>query len=168
MSEKANKKSKILSYTLIVVGLLLILIPKFSVLTNVAVELALGWALTLMATAQISLLIMSKEKKDFSIWLITIALLATGLYFLINPLSAVALMTWLFAGLTLISGFSSIIQGFYQQGNVTKLLIANGIIGIAFALMIWFSWPLSGVTFIGVLLGVHLLMSGIARLVYGK
>ncbi len=130
MTKETKKRSKILAYALIIIGLLILIIPQFSAAASVAVELLLGWILTLGAAAQVALLMMSKEKNDIAVWIIAIALLVIGLYFLFNPLSAAALMTWLFAGLAFISGISSVIQGFYQQGNVTKLLIANGIIGI--------------------------------------
>ncbi len=166
MTNKTKKPSNILAYALIIIGLLLILIPQFSAAASIAVEVMLGWVLTLGAAGQIALLVMNKVKSDFFIWVIAIALLIVGLYFLINPLSAAALMTWLFAGLSFVSGISSVIQGFALQGNIKKMLIANGVVGIAFALMIWFSWPYSGITFIGVLLGVHLLLSGVARLMY--
>ncbi len=168
MTEKTNKKTNTLSYALIIIGLLLILIPQVSAAGSIAVEMLLGWVLTIGAAGQIALLVMNKVKSDFFIWVIAIALLVVGLYFLINPLSAAALMTGLFAGLTFVSGIAAIIQSFSQQGNGKKILIANGLIGIAFALMIWFSWPYSGITFIGVLLGVHLFLSGVARLMYGK
>ncbi len=168
MTNKTKKPSNILAYALIIIGLLILVIPQFSAVASIAVELMLGWALTLGAIAQIALLIMSKEKSDFSVWLISIVLLLTGVYFLINPLSAAVLMTSLFAGIAFVSGISSVVQGFAQQGRIKQLLIANGLLGIAFALMIWFSWPFSGITFIGVLLGVHLLMSGVARLMYNK
>ncbi len=168
MTEDTKKSNKILAYALIIIGLLILVIPQFSAAASIAVELMLGWVLTLGAAAQIALLIMSKEKNDFSVWIIAIALLIIGLYFLLNPLAATAVMTWLFAGLAFVSGISSVIQGFSQQGRIKQFLITNGLLGIAFALMIWFSWPLSGVTFIGALLGAHLLLSGIARLMYSK
>ncbi len=168
MKNKTKKRSKILAYALIIIGLLILFLPQFSATASIAVELVLGWGLTLGAAAQIALLFMSKEKNDISVWIIAIALLIIGLYFLFNPLSAAALMTWLFAGLAFVSGISSVIQGVAQQGRIKQLLIANGLLGIAFSLMIWFNWPYSGITFIGVLLGVHLLMSGVARLAYGK
>ncbi len=168
MTEDTKKSSKILAYAFIIIGLLIMLIPQFSAAVSIAVELMLGWVLTLGATAQIILLVMSKEKNDFSVWIIAIALLIIGLYFLLNPLSAAAVMTWSFAGLAFVSGILGVVQGFSQQGRIKQFLIANGLLGIAFALMIWFSWPLSGMTFIGMLLGVHLLMSGVARLVYSK
>ncbi len=168
MTENTKKNGKVLAYAFIVIGLLIIIIPQFSAAASIAVELMLGWALTLAAAAQIALLVMSEEKNDFSVWIIAIALLAIGLYFLLNPLSAAAVMTWLFAGLAFVSGISSVVQGFAQQGRIKQFLIANGLLGIAFALMIWFSWPLSGMIFIGALLGAHLLLSGIARLMYNK
>ncbi len=166
MTEKSAQKSNVLSYALITIGLLLILIPQFSVMASIAVEVLLGWVLTIGATGQIILLAINKEKKDFPVWIIAITLLIIGLYFLINPLSAAALMTALFAGLAFISGISGLIQGLSQQGNIKTILISNGVIGIAFALMIWFSWPYSGIIFIGALLGVHLLLSGVAKLIY--
>ncbi|MDB1144721.1 MAG: DUF308 domain-containing protein [Alcaligenaceae bacterium] len=168
MTNKTKKPSKVLPYALIIISLSILVIPQFSTVASIAVELMLGWALILGAIVQIALLIMSKEKNDFFVWLISIILLLSGLYIFINPLPSAVLMTSLFAGIALVSGISSVVEGFFQQGRIKQLLIANGLFGITFALMIWFSWPFSGINFIGVLLGVHLLMSGVARLMYNK
>ncbi len=168
MTNESKKPSKLLAFALIIVGLLILVIPQVSTAVSIAVEVMLGWALTLGAIAQIVLLIMSKEKSDFSVWIIAIFLLIAGVYFLFNPLSVAVVMTSFFAGISFVSGISSVVQGFAFKGSIKKILIINGLLGIIFALMIWFSWPYSGVTFIGVLLGAHLLMSGMARLIYNK
>ncbi len=166
--KQRSKKSKLLAYIIIIIGLLLIFTPQFSALASIAFEIMLGWILTIGAVAQVVLLVMKKEKSDVSIWVISIALLLIGLYFLLNPASAAALMTWLVAGLAFVNGIFSLLQSFSLQGNIKTVLMLNGLIGLAFSLMIWFGWPYSGMTFIGVLLGIHLVMSGAARLVYTK
>ncbi len=163
-----EKPNKFISYTLIIVGLLLALSPKLSVLASIAIEVTLGWLLTISAVIQIALLIKSNIRADFVTWAISIMLLLIGLYFLINPLSAAAAMTVLFALLAFISGISSIAQAFILEKSIKTILIINGIIGIGFALMIWLNWPSSGITFMGILLGVQLFISGIARLMYAK
>ncbi len=165
---KINKKSNLLAYVVIIIGLLLIFMPKFSALASIAFEIMLGWILTVGAAAQVALLVMNKGRNDFFIWVISIVLLLIGLYFLLNPASAAALMTWIFAGLVFISGIFSLLQSLSLHGSIKTVLMINGLIGVLFALMIWFNWPYSGQSFIGILLGVHLVLSGAARLVYTK
>lgn len=151
----------------IIIGILLVSIPQFASLVSLAIEVILGWFLTIAAFVQISFLIFSKEK-DITMWFLPLALLVIGFYFLLNPASALALMSLLFSGIAFLSGITSLIQSFSVKGNIKTFLIINAIIGFIFAFMIWSNWPSSGISFIGTLLGIQLVISGITRMVYMK
>ncbi len=163
-----NKPKKWIYIISIIIGLLLILLPNLSVLVSFTFEIILGWLLTLGGVFQLLFLFLHKSKRDFSLWISSIALLVVGLYFLFNPASAIMLMTWLFISIVFINGISSLVHAFSFQGNLRIAFIINGLIGVVFALMIWAEWPYSGLYFMGTLLGVNLLMTGIMRLLYPK
>ncbi len=152
----------------IILGLLLMFIPKFSTYASIAFEVLLGWIFTLGALLLILLLFVFKLKKAVLMWVIAIVFLITGLYFLTNPLSAAKLMTWIFAALTLINGIGGIFQSFFFRGRVKTVFLVNGLIGILFAVMIWVNWPLSGTSFIGILLGVNLFLTGLTHLMFRR
>lgn len=82
----------------IIIGILLVSIPQFAGFVSLAIEVILGWFLTVAAFVQISFLIFSKEK-DITMWFSPLALLVIGFYFLFNPASALALISLLFAGM---------------------------------------------------------------------
>ncbi len=168
MTQTVHKQKRWPYVIFIIIGLLMMFIPKFSAFASMAFEVILGWILTLGAIFQILLLIFYKRKKDIVMWILSIVLLSIGLYFLFNPASAAKLMTWLFAAITLISGISSVLYSFSFRRNVKMVFLLNGIIGIAFACMIWASWPLSSISFIGILLGINLVMTGLTHLIYKK
>ncbi len=153
---------------LIIVGLGLMFLPKLSVIATISFQIALGWFLTLAAVLQIILLFTSKVKQDFGVWLVSIMLFVVGLYFLLNPASAAMFLTWIFAAMSLISGIGNIIHSFNFHGIIKQSLIASGLIGIVFALMIFFSWPFSGMTFIGIMLGIQFVLTGASRLAFRK
>ncbi len=164
---KTENKPKKWTYIIyIIIGLLLILLPNLSILVSITFEIILGWILTLGALFQLLFLFLHKHRRDFSLWVSSIALLLVGLYFLFNLTSAIVLMTWLFISIVFINGISNLFQAFSFQGNLRIAFIINGLIGILFAIMIWAELPYSGVYFMGILLGINLVMTGIIRLLY--
>ncbi len=162
---KTENKPYIIS---IILGLLLILLPNLSVLVSITFEIILGWILTLGGLFQLLFLFLHKHKRDFSLWVSSIALLLVGLYFLFNPESALMLMTWLFIGIVFINGVLSLFQAFSFQGNLNIAFLLNGLLGVLLAIMIWAEWPYSGLYFMGTLLGINLIMTGVIRLLYSK
>ncbi len=163
-----NKPKKWTYIISIIIGLLLIFLPNLSALVSFTFEVILGWLLTLGGVFQLLFLFLHKSKRDFSLWVSSIALLVVGLYFLFNPASAVMLMTWLFISIVFINGVSSLVHAFSFQGNLRIAFIINGLIGVLFAVMIWVEWPYSGLYFMGTLLGINLVMTGVIRLLYPK
>ncbi len=150
----------------VIAGLLLIFLPKLSAFASMGIMSILAWFLSVIAFLQIMLLVFIREKKDISTRAVSIILFGVGLYFLFNPDSAASLMTRIFAVVIFLSGISNIMLSFSIQGNMRMVLMINGIVGILFARMIWANWPYSGVEFIGILLGLHLLMGGMTKLMY--
>ncbi len=164
----AGQQKKWHNIILIIIGLMLIFLPNFSKLASVAFEFILGWLFAVAGGIQLLVLIISKEKKDFSIWVMAIALLMAGSYFLINPNVISNFMAIIFALITAINGLTNIFQSFAYQEKSRAALLVNGVLGLIFAAMIYFNWPASGASFIGIIFGLYLLISGLGRLLIRK
>ncbi len=51
------------------------------------------------------------------------------------------ILSMLVAGLAFVNGIFSLLESFSLQGSSKTVLMLNGLIGLAFALMICFGWP---------------------------
>ncbi len=148
----------------ILIGLMLIFIPQLAGLVSVSSIIVLGWFLTIAALLQVIVLVVNKKKNDISTWILSIGFLFVGIYILINPGMTTIFITWLFAGLLLLSGISNIIHSFSFKGILKIAIIINGVLGIIFAGIIYGMDGVEKITLIGVLLGIHLVLSGTSRL----
>jgi len=100
--------------------------------------------------------------------LVAIVELAGGLYFLMHPFMAVETLTLLLAVVILAVGVLRVVWYFRLKGvGGAAWLLLNGIISLLVGGLIWFHWPSSSVWAIGTLVGVNLLITGIARLMFG-
>ncbi|PID83196.1 hypothetical protein CSB11_02525 [Candidatus Campbellbacteria bacterium] len=148
----------------ILIGVLLILLPQFASFVSMTLEMILGWFLTIVAFLQLAVLVFQKEKQITS-YILPTALFVIGFYFLLNPASALAVMSLLFGTVFVLSGLSSLIQSFSEKGNIKKFLLFSSLLAFIFAVMIFINWPASGISFIGVLLGIQLIISGTTGLI---
>jgi len=88
-----------------------------------------------------------------------------GIYCLTHPLLAIGALTLLLAAVILAGGVFEIFAYFRLKGeSASAWILCNGLIGILLGGMIWLHWPSSSVWAIGTLVGVHLLMTGMTRL----
>jgi uncharacterized membrane protein HdeD (DUF308 family) len=100
--------------------------------------------------------------------LIGFAYLIGGFYCLMHPLLAIGTLTLLLAGVILAGGLLEIISYFRLKGEeASGWMLFNGIITLFLGGMIWFHWPSSSVWAIGIIVGVTLFMTGMARLMFG-
>ncbi len=160
---------KQLSYVVsIIIGLLLIFLPSLSSLVGTAINLIFGWFLVFAACLQILSLLILRVKKDFSNWVVALSFLVIGLFFLLNPNAVSSMAAMLFAILAFLSGISSLVYASNVNSRFKIGLVINGIVGIIFALMIWANWPDSGLSFVGFLIGIYLVLSGTVRLVFAS
>lgn len=91
-----------------------------------------------------------------------------GLYCLTHTLLAIGTLTLMLAIIILVEGVMEIIAYLRLKGEgASGWMLLNGIITLVLGGMIWFHWPSSSVWAIGILVGVNLLMTGMARLMLG-
>jgi len=150
----------------IVLGLFAIIEPAVA---GLAVALLVGWLLIFGGASHlIGAFKGGGAKQVIFQLLIGIIYLISGFYCLTHPLLAVGTLTLLLASVILVEGVLEIISYFRLKGeDASGWMLLNGIITLLLGGMIWFHWPSSSIWAIGILLGVNLLMTGMARLTFG-
>src|SRR5215469_477714 len=158
-----SKPSILWPVIMIVVGLLALSLP---VASSIGVARLLGWLMVFDAGFQLIHSFRS-EGVGHVVWKVLVALiyLVAGIYFLVHPFLAVAVVTLALAIFFLIEGLVSVFSYFAtRKAGASFWILANGIISIILAAMIWRHWPNGSLWVLGVLVGVGLLMTWISRL----
>ena len=150
----------------VIFGVLAIAAP---LVTGIAVSMFVGFLMVFMGIARIVHAVKSKQWGT-GIWGTIIGLLAVGagLVILVRPGVGLAWLTLLLAIYFLVDGICEIIAAFKikpDPGWGWELF--NGIIALLLGIMIWSQWPVSGVWAIGVLVGIHILMTGWTMIILG-
>ena len=150
----------------IVLGLFAIIEPAVA---GLAVALLVGWLLIFGGASHlIGAFKGGGAKQVIFQLLIGIIYLISGFYCLTHPLLAIGTLTLLLASVILVEGVLEIISYFRLKGeDASGWMLLNGIITLLLGGLIWFHWPSSSIWAIGILLGVNLLMTGMARLTFG-
>ncbi len=91
-----------------------------------------------------------------------------GFWLATNPDAGVQVLSIWLAVYFFVDGILGVIYSFQlrQIGGGSGVLL-NGIMGIALALMIWFQWPFSGDSAVGILIGIKLILDGGALISLG-
>ncbi len=94
--------------------------------------------------------------------LLAVLYIGAGALILVNPVAASAALTLLLGGIFLAMGITRIMYGLRLRklGWKWVMPVVIGVIDIIFALILAFSWPISGLWVIGVFVSVELLMYG--------
>lgn len=148
---------------MIVVGILALWLPAAS---SIGVARLLGWLMVFDGVFQLIHSFRSKGAGHIA-WKVLIALiyLVAGIYFLMHPFLAVAVVTLALATFFLIEGLVLVFSYFAtRKVGATHWILLNGIVSIILAVMIWRHWPTGSLWVLGVLVGIGLLMTGISRL----
>ena len=91
--------------------------------------------------------------------------LAAGVYLIAHPIAGLATLTLMLAAYLLFKAVLEIIQYFQlQPRHGSGWLLADGVISLVLAILIWRSWPSSAVWVIGTLIGLSMLFAGVSRL----
>jgi len=101
-------------------------------------------------------------------WQILLGLLylAFGFMLVSRPGASALALTYVFGLLLLASGALRIGLGLMRTGGVDWLMVLSGVVGVLAGLIILSGWPASGLWVIGALLGVDLIIHGIAWLAF--
>ncbi len=94
--------------------------------------------------------------------LLALLYIGAGALIMANPAAASAVLTLLLGGIFLAMGVTRIMYGLRlrQMGWKWVMPVVIGVLDIIFALILAFSWPISGLWVIGIFVSVELLMYG--------
>ena len=150
----------------VIFGILAIAAPF---VTGIAVAMFVGFLLIFTGIAR-TVHAVKSQQWGTGIWGTVIGLLgvAAGLLMVFRPVVGLAWLALLLAVYFLVDGISEIIAAFKikpDPGWGWELF--NGIVALLLGIMIWRQWPVSGAWAIGVLVGIHILMSGWTMIILG-
>ena len=148
---------------MIVIGLIALWLPTAS---SIGVARLLGWLIVFDGGFQFIYAFRSSGVGHIA-WKVLVALiyLIAGIYFLVHPLLAVAVVTFALAVFFLVEGLVDLFSYFAtREVRASHWILVNGIVSIILAAMIWRHWPSGSLWVLGALVGIGLLMTGLSRL----
>jgi len=147
---------------LIIFGILAVGSP---LLAAVAVNAVIAWLIVLGGVVHLVLAFHARRAGSL-IWrlLVGLAYIFIGGYLLTHPLLGVASLTLLLASLFLIEGVLDIVlYAKLRPARGAVWLLFDGLVTLLLSLLIGVHWPSSSAWAIGTLVGVSMIMSGVAR-----
>lgn len=153
----------------IVWGVLLIICGTLAIgspfVAAIAVNVVIAWLIVLAGVLHL-ILAFHAHGAGSVVWklLVGLAYICFGVYLIMHPAIAVASLTLLLASLFLIEGVLNILL-FFQMRSLggSGWMLLDGIITLLLGLMIYLQWPASSAWAIGTLVGVSMIISGVAR-----
>jgi len=145
---------------LAIIGILALAMP---VLTGYTINLILGWLLIIGGVVVGLGMLMGKDKGFWPQLILAILLIVVGVMLLGHPATLAALL-----GIyLLIQGVLAISLWISQRSAKGSGWVGfNGVVSIVLAVLIFSKWPISGLVFIGVLVGLHLLIWGLSEILF--
>lgn len=150
----------------VILGILAIALPT---ITTYSITILVGILFLLAGITQAIWLLKNTDHPSFWFSLITAALaIIIGILILIYPLHGAMFLTLLLGIWFMVHGIVQIAVAIQARGLTTNwgLMLFSGIISIILALIIWSGWPATTLWVIGLLLGINLLLFGIALLAF--
>lgn len=160
---RAATWSIVLSVLMIAAGVLAICIPMVA---GVAVTAVVGWLLVLSGFLHLAFAWRAGHAGAV-LWEILLGVLyaAVGFYLLAQPVAGMASLTLVLAAYLVAEGVLELALSFQRRPAAgSGWLLADGIITLVLAVMIWSTWPSSAAWVVGTLVGISMLTSGITRL----
>jgi uncharacterized membrane protein HdeD (DUF308 family) len=99
--------------------------------------------------------------------LIGILYAVVGFMIVANPAASAVGLTLLIAMFLFVSGIFRIVAGLATRYPNWGWLVLHGAISLVLGALIWLQWPTSGLWIIGLVIGIELLVNGIALIMLG-
>jgi uncharacterized membrane protein HdeD (DUF308 family) len=163
LSSLGSGKSIVWAIVIIILGFLAIALP---LATSVGVVVVVAWLILLAGGFQLIHAFQSKGVGS-TVWKIVVALLylIVGIYFLLNPLLAVAGVTLALAVFFVVEGVMDLVIYFQNRKTAgSGWILFNGVVTLILGVMVWRQWPSSSGWLIGTLVGISMIMTGTTRL----
>jgi uncharacterized membrane protein HdeD (DUF308 family) len=160
---RATTWSIVLSVLLTVTGVIAICLPMIA---GIAITAVVGWLLIFSAALHLAFA-WGAGRAGMVLWqvLLGVAYGFIGFYMLANPVAGLASLTFAIAIYLFVEGVLELILSFQLRPAAgTGWLLADGIITLILAVMIWSTFPSSAAWVVGTLVGISMFFSGITRL----
>jgi uncharacterized membrane protein HdeD (DUF308 family) len=167
--DEAKKNSGLLIFLGVLTVIFGVMAIGAPLIMGVAVSMFVGFLLLGSGIARIVHAIKSRQWGT-GFWGTIIGLLgvAAGLLMIFRPMVGLMTLTLLLAIYFLVDGICEIIAAFkIKPDQGWGWVLFNGVIALLLGIMIWRQWPVSGAWAIGVLVGVHILITGWTMIVLG-
>jgi uncharacterized membrane protein HdeD (DUF308 family) len=150
---------------MILLGIVAMLLP---LATGIGVSVAFGWIVVFSGVAYIASAFAARGAGSFlGRLVIGIVYVLGGLFLAFNPGLALESLTLALALMFLFEGIMEIVVFFqFRPLDGSGWVLADGIVTLVLAYLIWRPWPGSSVWAIGTILGINLIVSGFTRLMY--
>ena len=159
----STTRSIAIGIVLLLAGMVAIAVPFIA---GIAASVVFGWLLLIAAIAHL-VYAWSERRTGAILWqvLIGIAYLVASLYMLLLPVAGVVTLTLVVAFYIMAEGaFAVVLFLRLRRLRGAGWFLANGIISWILGGLILIYWPLSSLWALGTLIGVSLLLGGIARI----
>jgi uncharacterized membrane protein HdeD (DUF308 family) len=154
-----------LGIALIVLGVVLL---GFPVITTMATVTALGVLILVGGGFEAVAAFWCREWSGFFVALLSGILgIVVGLMLLGNPIQGGITLTVLLASFLFVGGLFKVVAAVAHRFDGWAWLLASGAIDIVLGVMIWRELPASGLTIIGLLVGISAIFRGVSWLMLG-
>lgn len=146
-----------------IIGMLLLVLPQVS---TIALSITISVALILAGIYKLISSIIRRDEIEKS-WLsaiIAILMIGTGAYLTVRPLFSMLILTMGVGIYFVLEAINSTVMAFESKGILKHWWVGllAGFVQFALAFLIFFGMPQTALFTIGVLIGVNMLLSGIA------
>ena len=152
-----------ISIVMIVAGILAMIIPPAA---GIAVTVFVGWALVFSGVLHFVYAWQTRETRG-ALWEVLVGILYvfTGGYLLWNPIIGLASLTFALAIYLLAEAVLEFVLAYrLRPAPGSGWLAVDAVITLILALLIWRTWPSNVPWVLGILVGISMLFSGVARL----
>jgi len=148
---------------MLICGIAAIALPWAS---GIGVVIVIGWVLLFSAVSHL-IFAFHTHSVGGVLWQILLALIygAAGVFMLMNPLAGLVTLTLVLAIFLLIEAALETALYFQLRRAINAgWILFDAIVTLILAILIWSQWPSSAMWFIGTIIGISLIFSGVSRL----
>ncbi len=152
-------------WLMLLCGIALLAIGSFAIVYSIAATLTtmmvFGVLLAVGGGVHIASAFMARHWRGFFLHLLAgVLYLITGTLIIERPLMAAEMLTLLMAAVLTIGGLFRILVALVERFPAWGWVLLNGVITLILGVIIWRQWPWSGLSIIGLFVGIEMIFSG--------
>ncbi|SDI02819.1 HdeD family acid-resistance protein [Nitrosomonas sp. Nm132] len=156
----------IFGVTFLLGGIAVLIVPAAA---SIAIELLLGWLFFVGGCTQLVAALTVRKNKLFWFklpWALLFVLV--GLWLILRPVEGIQALAFIIGLLFLVEAIMKIVFS-WRWRNVSKIgwALLSGILSFVIAMILLTGWPQQSAIFLGILVGINLLVNGMVALLLG-